>query len=97
MITAEEAIGLLDLVSCITIRCKRIEQGEIVIYTDNKTMISEICKPIKKESDTIEETRATIATIREKIKKSKINIIVIIQMLNPEQIKHSCNNLGKSL
>ena len=67
MITVGEATDLLDLISYIMIRYKRIEQEEIVIYANSKTMISEIHKPIKKESDIIGNTGATIAAIREKI------------------------------
>ena len=69
MITVREVMGLLDLISHTTIRCKRIKQGEIVICADNKTIINEICKPIKKESHVTGEAEATIAAIRVKIEK----------------------------
>ena len=44
MIHIEEAIGVLDLIKNITERIQHINNGEIVIFTDNRRLINEYNK-----------------------------------------------------
>ena len=74
MIAAGEGIGLLDLIKNIVTNTKDLDSGEITIYNDNKKLIREIDKIVKKESDCTQEAGAIVEGIRHEIRQSKINI-----------------------
>ena len=59
---------------------KHAENREIVIYIDNKQVLAEYNKQIKKESEVITEAAEIITKIREEIKKATID--VTLELLN---------------
>ena len=74
IIAAGEGIGLLDLITNIVKNTKELDSGEVVIYNDNKKLIREINKEVKKESDYTQEAEAITEGIRCEIKKAQIDI-----------------------
>ena len=76
MVAGGEAIGTLDLINYIVKRAKNIENGEIIVYMDNKLVINNIKKDAHKESDVTGEVGATVAAIKEAIAKASIEITV---------------------
>jgi len=73
LIPAGEGFGLLDLVVTIVKQTKYMQQGEIIVYNNNKK-IHEIEKEITKESECTQEAGAVVEAIKRQIKKSKVMI-----------------------
>jgi len=74
LIPAGEGLSLLDLVAIIVKQTKYMQQGEIIVYNDNKKLIREIEKEITKESKCTQEAGAVVEAIKWQIKKSKVTI-----------------------
>ena len=74
MILAGEGIGLLGLIKYIVNAIKDVEHGEIRIFNDNKKLLKEVEKYIKKESNCTQEAGAVVEGIRREIKRSNVNI-----------------------
>ena len=64
LISAGEAVGTLDLITNIVNKSKNITEGEVVVYSNNKTVVKEINKEINKESNVMGEAGAIITQIR---------------------------------
>jgi len=76
MILVGEVIWTLDLVENITSRTNHMESGKVVIYIDNKQVLVEYNKQVKRESKVITEAARISTEIRNKIKKASINIFL---------------------
>ena len=76
LIAIGEATGTLDLIKYIVQRSKNIPSSEVVIYTDNKTVLKEVYRPINKESDVTGEVGTTITAIRETMDAAMIDISI---------------------
>ena len=74
LIPSGEGLGLLDLVKYITAQTKQLEDGEICIYNDNKKLLREIERDIKKGSECTQETGAVVAGIRREVKNTNVLI-----------------------
>jgi len=74
LIPSGEGLGLLDLVKYITAQTKQLEDGEICIYNDNKKLLREIERDIKKGSECTQETGAVVAGIRREVKNTYVLI-----------------------
>jgi len=71
-----EAIGVLDVIKYVVKRTRNITGGELVVYSDNKTIINNINKPAHKESNVTGEAGAIITAIKDKIEKAPITISI---------------------
>ena len=74
LIPSGKGVGLLELLKKITKATRGINQGEICIYNDNKKLLKEIDKEVKKESDCMQEAGAVVADIKREIKSASIVI-----------------------
>jgi hypothetical protein len=69
-----EGIGVLNLIKEIHTKTAHINTESIVVYSDMKTIITEVRKEIVKESQCVREAGATITEIRKEIEQAKISI-----------------------
>ena len=61
---AGEGIGLLNLMQNIKRKVAGVDQGEMIIYSDNKHVLKEYCKDINKASDCTKEAGGVIEHVR---------------------------------
>ena len=97
IILAGKEIGALDLIKYINKRTKHAENREVVIYIDNKRVITEYYVQIKKESKVTIEATGIITKIREEIKKVSIEIILELSKNKPKPGKLFHQQLGPVL
>ena len=76
IIPASKAIYTPNLIKYITRRTKNIDNGEVVVYADNKAILREIYKTVHKESDMIVKASTTATVIKDEIKKVFIDISI---------------------
>ena len=65
---------MLDLIKNININVNHASEGEIAMHADNKKLIREIEKEVKKESDCTQEAGAAVEGIRRETSCSPITI-----------------------
>ena len=71
--SAEEGIGLLDLVKDAAKNTAALTEGELRMYNENKKLIWKIQKEVLKENNCTQEAGLAVKGIRQEIKNQNSN------------------------
>ena len=65
---------MLDLAQNSKIKTIDIEQGEIIIYSDNKRVVKECCKEVGKASNCTKEAGGTLEHAKREVESMKFDV-----------------------
>ena len=93
-IPVAERIGVLNLIKEIHTKTAHMNIRSIIVYSDMKTIITEVRKEIVKESQCVREAGATITEIRKEIEQAKISISLEYSSTKTRHSKNFEDNPG---